>query len=213
MDPRARYHALLARHLRRPEGFLGRFLSRRLDRRNHDLIAAAVEALDPAAGSVVADIGFGGGVGLQLLLEAPGVEEAVGIDISSSMLAAARRRFGAELAAGRLRLDSGSLGEMPLRDASLDGALTVNTIYFLDDLGAALAELGRVLRPGGRLAIGIGDPDAMAEMPFTAHGFRLRPIAELELAIADSGLLLADHRRVGGGKAPAHLLLVESSDR
>jgi hypothetical protein len=43
-----------------------------------------------------------------------------------------------------------------------------------------------------------------------AHGFRLRSIAELEGAIAGSGLTLVDHRWVGGGSVPAHLLSVDS---
>lgn len=79
----------------------------------------------------------------------------------------------------RLRLEPGSLTELQLPDASLDGAITINTVYFLDGVAPALREFARVRRPGGRVVIGVGDPDAMAKMPFTEHGFHLRPIAEL----------------------------------
>jgi arsenite methyltransferase len=208
MGLRIGYDRLLARHLRRPEGALGRFVAGRLDRRNRGLIDSAIEALDLEPGSVVADIGFGGGVGLELLLGRVAVKRAIGVDISPAMVESARRRFVDELEQGRLRLESGSLTEMPLPDAAVDGAITVNTVYFVDDLGAALGEVARVLRPRGRLVIGIGDPEAMGRMRFTAHGFRLRSITEFEDAIAGSGLTLADHRRVGDASVPAHLLSV-----
>jgi len=208
MGLRTRYDRLLARHLRRPEGPLGRLVAGRLDRRNRALIDSAIEALELEPGSVVADIGFGGGIGLELLLGRVTVEQAIGVDISPAMVESARRRFAGEVRQGRLRLESGSLTEMPLPDSALDGAITVNTVYFVDDLGAALGEVARVLRPRGRLVIGIGDPDAMGRMRFTAHGFRLRSITELEGAITGSGLMLLDHRRVGEASVPGHLLTV-----
>jgi ubiquinone/menaquinone biosynthesis C-methylase UbiE len=198
---------LLARHLRRPEGFLGRFVAGRLDRRNRGLVDAGIDALALQPASVVADIGFGGGIGLQLLLERPAVERAVGIDISPAMVEMARKRFATEVRQGRLRLESGSLTEMPLPDSTLDGATTFNTVYFVDDLGAALREVARVLRPDGRFVIGIGDPEAMARMSFTAHGFKLRSVTELEAKIAEAGLDLVDHRRVESGRVPGHLLV------
>jgi SAM-dependent methyltransferase len=210
---RDRFYAVLARQLGRPSGLAGRLVGRGLDRGNRATIAAAVEALDLPMGSIAADIGFGGGVGLQLLLDRPEVASAVGIELSEEMLKAAQGRFAAELARGELRLESGSLTTLPLPDASLDGAITVNTIYFISDLGTALRECARTLRPAGRLVIGVGDPEAMDRMPFTAHGFRLRPLADLKASIADAGLDLIDHRRVGKARVPPHLLVMAASSR
>jgi arsenite methyltransferase len=207
MKPRDRLNAALARQLRRPDGIVGRFIAGRLNRGNRGTIAAAIEGLELTAGSVAADLGFGGGIGLRLLLDRPEVSEAVGVDFSEAMVTAARKRFKAELAEGRLRVESGSMTRLPLPDSSLDGAISVNTIYFLDDLAPALGELARVLRPDGRVVIGIGDPDAMADMSFTSHGFRLRPIPELEDSIARAGLDLVDHRRVASGRVRSHLLI------
>jgi arsenite methyltransferase len=211
MSLRTRYDALLARHLRRPEGFLGRFVAGRLDGRNRRLIEAGIDALALGPASVVSDIGFGAGIGLQLLLERPTVERVIGVDISAAMVEEARKRFADELRQGRLRLESGSLTEMPLPDSILDSATTFNTVYFVDDLGVALREVARVLRPEGRLVIGIGDPEAMARMPFTAHGFRLRSVADIEAEIAEAGFDPIEHRRVEGGRVAGHLLIATRS--
>jgi SAM-dependent methyltransferase len=213
MHPRDRLLAALARQLGRPSGPAGRLVGRALNRGNRATIAAAIAALELPDGAVAADIGFGGGVGLELLLERPGVATVIGVELSPTMVDAARRRLGGPIATGRLRIEAGSLARLPVADGALDGAITVNTLYFVPDLPAALTECARALRPGGRLVVGVGDPEAMARMPFTAHGFRLRPVAELEAAITAAGLELADHRRVAGARIPAHLLVAAAPGR
>ena len=58
-----------------------------LNRANRAIVAAAVDALAPAQGQVVADIGFGGGLGLAMLLDRVGSTGGVhGVDISRVML-------------------------------------------------------------------------------------------------------------------------------
>src|SRR5262245_58322840 len=99
-----------------------------------------------------------------------------GVEVADDMLDRARSRFADEVDAGRRRLAHGSLTALPLEDGWLDAAITVNTVYFVDALDTACAELARVLRPGGRAVVGIGDPEAMAGMPFTSYGFTLRPV-------------------------------------
>ena len=99
---------------------------------------------------------------------------------------------------------------MPLPGDSLDAAISVNTIYFVEDLGRALVEICRVLRrPHGRVVIGVGDPVAMAAMPFAAHGFTLRPIDDLKLLLRTSGFDEPHHQQVGEGGRAFHLLVAE----
>jgi hypothetical protein len=47
-----------------------------------------------------------------------------------------------------------------------------------------------VLNGSGRAVIGIGDPVAMSGLPFTAHGFRLRPVDEITTALPPSACRL-----------------------
>ena len=94
----------------------------------------------------------------------------------------------------------GSLVDLPLVEDSVDAIITVNTFYFLEDPRPALREIARVLRPGGRVVIGIGDPDEMARIPVTAHGFHLRPVAEIVEAMTSVGLGEAHARPLALGK-------------
>jgi len=207
MSMRGRIEAEIARQLGHPSGFAGRLVGRGLNRGNRRAIEAAVEALASDRDAVVADVGFGGGIGLRLLLDRAGAGTVHGIDVSSEMIEQARARFAEDLAAGRLYLHDASITALPLPASSLDGLITVNTIYFVEDLGQAFHELARTLKSSGRAVIGIGDPDAMEKMSFTAHGFHLRPVVDIEAALGAAGLTLVDHRRVGKGRISAHLFV------
>jgi arsenite methyltransferase len=101
-------------------------------------------------GETAADIGFGGGLGLDLLLRRVGDTGLVhGVELSGVMLDRARSRFAPQIQNGTLRLELGSLTALPLDDKSVDAAITVNTIYFVPDLDTACTELARVLRHCG----------------------------------------------------------------
>lgn len=204
MDPRSAFQRALAKQLGHPQGLAGRIVGRRLNARNEKAVDAAVAALEVADGQVVADVGFGGGIGLSRLLKSPAAT-IHGAEISEDMLRAARKTYRNAIASGRLQLHAGPMSALPLPDASLDGIVTTNTIYFIADLAPAFAELRRVLKPGGRLAIGIGDPDHMRNLPFTPYGFNLRPVNDVVQQLATAGLTLTDHRRLGPADGPAHL--------
>jgi len=207
MTMRDRFFSMVAGQLGRPHGILSPFVARTLNRGNERIIAAAVDSAEIPRGAVTADIGFGGGVGLQLLLDRVGDDGVVhGIEIAEDMLRRARSQFGRDVASGRLRLSSGSLTEVPLEDNSVDALITLNTVYFITELDAACTELARVLRPGGRAVIGIGDPDVMARLPFTPHGFTIRPVGEIAAALQNSGLQV-EQRRIDERPMPRYLFI------
>jgi len=210
MGLRQRFLAASARQLGHPRGWRGRLVGRALNRGNRKLVAAAVRATKVGSGQAAADIGFGGGIGLRLLLEQVGPSGHVhGIDVSTTMVDQARRTFAEASAAGRLDLALGSMTNLPLADEALDAAITVNTVYFVEDLEAALRELARVVRPGGRVVVGVSDPDAMARMPVTAYGFRLRPVDELVETMTAAGFARVGTEVVPGPPMARHLIIGE----
>lgn len=209
MALRQRLLTTVAGQLGRPHGRLGGVVAGALNRGNGQAIATAVAAAQVPAGGVAADIGFGGGAGLRLLVDAVGTGGTVhGVEVSGDMLERARRGFQRDLQSGRLRLAEGSLTALPVDDATLDAAITVNTVYFVDDLEAVCAEFARTLRPGGRAVIGIGDPEAMRKLPVTPYGFRLRPVAEIVAALERAGLTV-DVQTRADGRLPRHTITAQ----
>jgi len=195
----------LARQLGRPSGPVGRLvIARMLNKANRPMVTPTVDALELRAGEVGADIGFGGGVALELLLDRVGSTGRVfGVDVSPEMVSRAAARF----TDARLRVYEGSITELPLADATIDGVSSTNTIYFVDELEKAFTEVARVLSADGRFALGIGDPEMMRKMPVTKHGFHIRPVDEVLATLARGGLEVKEHRKVGSGERFFHLIV------
>lgn len=81
---------------------------------------------------------------------------AYGIDISAPTLAQARAAFAAAPGAqGRLRAALGDVRTLPFLDDSFDAIYSMGTIEHFDETEEAVAEMARVLKPGGRAIIGV----------------------------------------------------------
>jgi ubiquinone/menaquinone biosynthesis C-methylase UbiE len=110
----------------------------------------AIAELRPMVGGTVLDVACGTGRSLPWLREAVGPDGRVlGIDATAEMLQAAQR-------AGRdssARLVLGDGEALPLRDGACEAVLAAGYVPHLSDPTAGLAELARVTRAGGRLAI------------------------------------------------------------
>src|SRR4051812_33167888 len=111
----------------------------------------AGEALGAEPGDAVLDVGCGPGFYLLDALERVGPDGAVtGVDASPAMLAIADRRVGSRPNA---RVLEGTATELPVEDAHFDRALSVQVFEYLPDVDAALAEMKRAVKPGGRVVI------------------------------------------------------------
>lgn len=112
----------------------------------HGDVPALLALLDPAW--TVGDLGCGTGQVAELV--APFVQRVIGVDAAGAMLAQARARLH-DLTNVDLR--SGELDALPVADRELDVALLVLVLHYLPDPPAVLAEVRRVLRPGGQLLV------------------------------------------------------------
>ena len=185
-----------------PRGWAGRlFIGPWLDRIGAGMNRLTFAQLEVQPGDTVLEVGFGGGGLLAMILDATQGEVA-GVDLSEAMVARARRRFAK---VPRLRLLPGSVDALPLADASVDKACSVNNIYFWPDPEAAMAELARVIRPGGRLAIAFEPPAELRKWPGHRFGFRLFEEAEVRSLMIGAGFANVA-RAEGRGRMPDHFL-------
>jgi len=155
----SRLRRAVSDQLSRPSGRAGRVVAALMNRGNRALNARAIDLLDVSGGSRVLDLGFGGGLTFDPLLERGAT--VAGVDRAGDMVAAALARHREHVDAGRLTLQRGEVDALPLEDAAVDRVLTVNTVYFWPDLAPAMRELHRVLAPGGRVVVGIRDGSVM----------------------------------------------------
>ncbi|CAN5130542.1 methyltransferase domain-containing protein [soil metagenome] len=114
---------------------------------------------DLAGGETVLDLGSGGGIDVLLSARRVGPSGHVyGLDMTDEMLDLANRN-AAEAGATNVTFLKGHIEAVPLPDASVDVVVSNCVINLSPDKPAVLAEIGRLLRPGGR----VGISDVLAE--------------------------------------------------
>jgi demethylmenaquinone methyltransferase / 2-methoxy-6-polyprenyl-1,4-benzoquinol methylase len=122
---------------------------------------AMIASIDAGPEDRVLDVATGTGLVARGLVERYGCS-VLGIDQSSDMLAGARSALTArpDLAAS-ITLVSGEAERLPFDDGEFDHLTFTYLLRYVDDPGATLTELARVVRPGGRIAaleFGLPDP-------------------------------------------------------
>lgn len=109
-----------------------------------------VEPVEPDKRPRVLDVGTGDGTYALEVSRRGG--RVVGVDISQTMLDAAQKR--AEHAGLSIDLIRADVQSLPFPDGHFDCVVAVTVLCFVDNAAGALAEMARVLAPGGRLVIG-----------------------------------------------------------
>jgi ubiquinone/menaquinone biosynthesis C-methylase UbiE len=118
---------------------------------NREAEREAIEVLAPGPRDAVLVLGFGAGVGIELLAAAVPHGWIAGADPARPMVRAAARRNRAAVARGQVHLSAAPAADLPWGTATFDGALAVNSIQMWEPLDRSLAEVARVLRPGAQL--------------------------------------------------------------
>jgi ubiquinone/menaquinone biosynthesis C-methylase UbiE len=119
-----------------------------------------------------ADVGCGNGAFTEMLLERCSAAQVEGIDPSAEQLAFARER----LASRPVRFQIGDAMALPYADAGFDAAVMALVIFFVPDPARAVAEMARVVRPGGSVSsyawdiLGGGFPFNVLQEEMTAFG-------------------------------------------
>jgi ubiquinone/menaquinone biosynthesis C-methylase UbiE len=178
-------HGLIhARRRNRPNVFEGRssrvydFVSRRLVRRMYRRIAADIAQLAPE-GAAVLDVGTGPAV---LLVELAALRpdlRLTGVDLSADMISSAQRNL--RPFADRATAQVANVTSLPFPDDSFDLIVSSLSLHHWDEPEAAVPELARVLRSGGRVQI---------------YDFPFAPFDRLSSAARDRSVLSGRSQRI-----------------
>jgi ubiquinone/menaquinone biosynthesis C-methylase UbiE len=102
----------------------------------------------PMRGGAALEVGCGRGVGAEIVLDRFGADTVDGFDLDPRMVAQARARLAPR--GGRTRFWVGDVTAIPVADASYAAVFDFGIIHHVPDWRRALAEVRRVLKPGGR---------------------------------------------------------------
>ncbi|ADB31789.1 Methyltransferase type 11 [Kribbella flavida DSM 17836] len=125
----------------------------------------ALAGLTELSGGRLLDVGCGDGTYTRRL--AAGFDHVTAVDVEPERLAVFRSEVAGTELAGKLVIRQMPAEQLDLPDASFDVVTTIEVLEHVRDLDASLAEIHRVLVPGGRFLI--TSPNRW--FPFETHGF------------------------------------------
>ncbi|UOR10404.1 class I SAM-dependent methyltransferase [Halobacillus amylolyticus] len=143
-------------------------------------------------GSKVADLGCGDGYGSYKLGKAG--YTVTGLDLSEDMI----KRANSRLEQDNLQFVQGDLVNLPFEKESFDGIMAVNSLEWTEVPYKGLEEMKRVLKPGGKLCIGVLGPTAKPRMNSYRRVYGEKVICntmmpwELEQMAGETGWKLTD---------------------
>jgi ubiquinone/menaquinone biosynthesis C-methylase UbiE len=178
-------HRILLRTFGRPKGILGRLGGVIMARANQQCAAWVIDLLDIQPHDSVLEVGFGPGVGVQLLAKSASAGYVAGVDYSEEMVEQATARNVQAIESGRVDLRHGSVERLPFADNTFDKALAINSLQVWPDAVAGLREMRRVIKTGGRIALGFtpysGQPKSGLPAMLTAAAFTEAHVVETGL--------------------------------
>jgi ubiquinone/menaquinone biosynthesis C-methylase UbiE len=139
-------------------------------------------------GERVLEIGFGHGRTLERAARMNTDASFAGIDHAEDMVKTLARRCAPLAKSGRLELRAGDSAALPWPDACFDSVFAVHTLYFWPRPQQDLAEIARVLKPGGRLLLAFRKRTHEAEAAFPAEIYRFRSQEEVTALLKGAGI-------------------------
>jgi len=153
-------------------------------------------ALQVGAGKLIVDVASGPGTSALQVARETGCD-VIGVDLAAENIAAANRAAAKAGLPARVRFVQGDAEALPVQDEACDGVLCECALCTFPDKPVAARELGRVLRPGARVAI--SDLTALRqELPpqltslqaWVACIADARPLDEIAALLEDGGLVV-----------------------
>lgn len=133
-----------------------------MEHEHGDVVRQVQARLEQRPGERILDLGCGNGWATRLLARAAPGATAVGVDVSPAMIARAEALHSNTI---RARYEVAAFEALPFGDGRFDRVFSMEALYYAADLERALAEVARVLAPGGRADLVI---DYYKESPHTA---------------------------------------------
>lgn len=201
---------IIVEQARHAKGLLGWIIATIMSRETWAANRQAIAALEIAQHDHVLDVGCGHGRSLSALAAQASNGQVVGIDPSSLMVDIATKRNRRLVKAKRVRAVVTAVETLPFMDAAFDKALCVHVVYFWPDLDAALAEIARVLKPSGRLALLFRtSANTAAVQSFPSDVYRFPSLAEMVTALAGAGFSIDATQTTGDQNSGPILVIAE----
>jgi ubiquinone/menaquinone biosynthesis C-methylase UbiE len=162
-----------------PHGRSGRVVAKTMPMFHSLFYGPAAERLELRRDDILLDVACGSGALLDRY--AGDAQHVAGIDLSDIQIDLARRRLHDRIADGSAEIVVGDAAHLPWEDGTFTAASCVGSLDYFADPDAAVKEIHRVLRPGGRVVLTYGIDDRNEKAVAQAESWGLHQPTENEV--------------------------------
>jgi cyclopropane fatty-acyl-phospholipid synthase-like methyltransferase len=183
----------LGEQLRRPSGFMGRLVSKMMEMRNKESYKEMIKALDIQSGDKIFEIGYGPGLGINLIANNTVDCTISGIDFSELMYREATKRNRKFIDRGMVTLKYGDLLTADLERSTYDKIFCLNVIYFWSELQSVFVRIHSMLNAGGLYFIFMTPAGELENLKFT-EGFNKYRVEMVESELKKAGFSAVEYK-------------------
>lgn len=180
----------MAAQLRKPHGDAGIQTGEWMNKGNVYINLDTIEILNPVIHDTILEIGMGNGFFVKDILQKHHSIYYIGCDFSDVMVAEAEKINAAWIADCRARFVCSDMAAMPFEEGVFNKVFTINTIYFWEEASRILAEVKRVMQPGGKFFVTLRPKHLMEKYPFTKYGFKMFSQEEAIQLLTENGFII-----------------------
>ena len=171
-----------------PKGFRGRLVASMMNRHHKKLTLWGLTKVSVGSDFVVLDVGCGGGKTVGRLAQLASQGKVFGIDYSAEMVKFSKKINKNLIAQNRAEITESSIEKMGFIDDYFDLVTAFETCYFWTNFANALAEIKRVLKPGGKVLLvnELKYGSTPAKVVEETH-VKLLPLEEIETTLQSTG--------------------------
>lgn len=180
----------IASQLRKPEGEEGIKTGEWMNRGNELMNKAAIAALQIANNDRILEIGMGNGFFVKDIVSVHESVKYVGCDFSDIMTKEAEKNNLVWVENEQAEFRMADVNELPFEDGRFNKILTINTVYFWEEMSNALSEIKRVMTNKGKLVIALRPKHQMEKYPFTKYGFNMFSKEDICRELENNGFII-----------------------
>jgi ubiquinone/menaquinone biosynthesis C-methylase UbiE len=166
---------------RKPTGLVGRYIASRIfEKGNSELNALMFETLSISENDHVLEIGFGTGKLIKEIADHMDNGFVEGVDFSETMVEMAKKKCTTHIKTGKAKIHLGDFVDIHFNENCFDKIFTANTIYFWENPKKTVSKIYGLLKPGGKVFIGLHEKSEMEKLPLDRDVLKYYSMQELK---------------------------------
>jgi cyclopropane fatty-acyl-phospholipid synthase-like methyltransferase len=183
----------IASQFKKPTGLFGIFTSNMMVKNNQKNYVKIIKDLDLQRNDKLLEIGYGPGIGIQMIAERCHDCTIHGIDFSKLMYKRASKYNKPFIDNGRVQLQYGDFLKSSILNNNYDKVFCLNVVYFWDELNNPFEKVLSLLKKGGAFHIYMADKNTLIEKKAPDSVFNKYSIEQVKEALKAAGFENVEH--------------------